>query len=155
MKLINKSNLFGGQNVKKKQALTIEYLKEKYSEEREKENSIRNNCNLLVTAVSIFTTVFMQMVYKLLEVYTNNTKFLLIYASVSFGLLFGSVIAAMWATLHYNDKISRELIDYKNINNDLIIDDLNKKYSNACNSNVKKIKFLSIAYGLLLAFIIL
>lgn len=52
MKLINKSNLFGGQNLKEKHELTIEYLKEKYSEEREKENSIRNNCNLLVTAVS-------------------------------------------------------------------------------------------------------
>lgn len=60
----------------------------------------------------------------------------------------------MWATLHCNDKISRELIDYKNINNDLIIDDLNKQYSNTCNSNVKKINFLSIAYGLLLVFIV-
>lgn len=49
MKLINKSNLFGGQNVKEKQALAIEYLKEKYSEECERENTIINNCNLLVT----------------------------------------------------------------------------------------------------------
>ena len=30
MKLINKINLFGGQNVKEKQALAIEYLKYKY-----------------------------------------------------------------------------------------------------------------------------
>lgn len=76
------------------------------------------------------------------------------YAGISFGLLFGSVIAAMLANLHYNDKINRELIDYKNINNDLIIADLNKKYLNILNSNVKKLHFLSISYGLLLAFIV-
>lgn len=76
MKLINKINLFSGENSKKKQAMTIEYLKYKHIEEYDKENCIRNNCNLLVTAVSILTTVFMQMVYKLLEVFPNNTKFL-------------------------------------------------------------------------------
>lgn len=59
MKLINRSNLFCGQNVKEKQALAIEYLKGKHSEECERENIIVNNCNLLVAAVSILMTVFM------------------------------------------------------------------------------------------------
>ena len=154
MKLINKINLFNGKLTKEKQALTIEYLKYKYNEESKKENSVRNNCNLLVTAVSILTAVFMQMVYKLLEIFPNNTKFLLMYASVSFGLLFSSVIFTMLANLQYNDKFNREIIDYKNINNDLIIEDLNKKYLNILNSNVKKFSFLLTSYGLLLAFIV-
>lgn len=154
MKLINKSNLFGGQNVKEKQALAIEYLKDKYSEECERENTIVNNCNLLVAVVSILMTVFMQVICKLLEIYPNNIKFLLTYVCVSFWLLFSSVIVAMLVNLQYNDKISRKLIDYKNINNNLIMDDLNKKYLNILNSNVKKNYFLLISYGLLLAFIV-
>lgn len=153
MKLINKINLFGGQNVKEKQALAIEYLKDKYSEECERENTIVNNCNLLVAVVSILMTVFMQVICKLLEIYPNNIKFLLTYACVSFWLLFSSVIVAMLVNLQYNDKISRKLIDYKNINNNLIMDDLNKKYLNILNSNVKKNHCLLTSYGLLLAFI--
>ena len=152
MKLTDKINLFSDKKSKQKQALAIEYLKYKYSEECERETAIRNNCNLLVTAVSILTTVFMQMVYKLLEIFSNNTKYLLTYACVSFGLLFCSVIVAMLANLQYNDRINRELIDYENINNDLIIDDLNKKYLNILNSNVKKNHYLLTSYGLLLAF---
>lgn len=154
MKLIDKINLFSDKKSKQKQAIAIEYLKYKYNEECERETTIRNNCNLLVTVVSILTTVFMQMVYKLLEIFPNNTKYLLMYACVSFGLLFGSVIVAMLANLQYNDKVNRELIDYENINNDLIIDDLNKKYLNILNSNVKKNHCLSTSYGLLLAFIV-
>lgn len=88
-------------------------------------------------------TVFMQVICKLLEIYPNNIKFLLTYACVSFWLLFSSVIVAMLVNLQYNDKISRKLIDYKNINNNLIMDDLNKKYLNILNSNVKKKKSLS------------
>lgn len=152
MKIIDKLNLLNSKLSNKHQKIAIEYLKEKCSEECERENIIRNNCNLLITAISILTTAFMQIVYKLMEIFPNNTKFLLMYACVSFALLFSSVLLSILANSQFNDKINRDLISCKEISNDLIIDDLNKKYLNILSNNIKKYKSLSIAYGMLLAF---